>query len=55
MRLIAADLFPHLNVDVLLLEYDTSRAGDFGPLRRAARDVHGARVTLRKRDNFLFL
>ena len=30
---IAADLFPYLNVDVLLLEYDTPRAGDFGPLR----------------------
>jgi len=30
---IAADLFPRLNVDVLLLEYDTPRAGDFGPLR----------------------
>jgi 5-methyltetrahydropteroyltriglutamate--homocysteine methyltransferase len=30
---IAADLFPRLNVDVLLLEYDTSRAGDFSPLR----------------------
>jgi 5-methyltetrahydropteroyltriglutamate--homocysteine methyltransferase len=29
---IAADLFPRLNVDVLLLEYDTPRAGDFGPL-----------------------
>ena len=30
---IATDLFPRLNVDVLLLEYDTPRAGDFGPLR----------------------
>ena len=30
---IAAALFPRLNVDVLLLEYDTSRAGDFRPLR----------------------
>jgi 5-methyltetrahydropteroyltriglutamate--homocysteine methyltransferase len=30
---IAADLFPHLDLDVLLLEYDTPRAGDFGPLR----------------------
>jgi hypothetical protein len=46
---------PRLDVNVLLLEYDPPRAGDFGPLRRAARDVHGARVTLRKRDNFLFL
>ncbi|MDH3600899.1 MAG: methionine synthase [Candidatus Tectomicrobia bacterium] len=30
---IAADLFPRLDVDALLLEYDTPRAGDFGPLR----------------------
>jgi 5-methyltetrahydropteroyltriglutamate--homocysteine methyltransferase len=30
---IAAEVFPHLNMDVLLLEYDTPRAGDFGPLR----------------------
>jgi 5-methyltetrahydropteroyltriglutamate--homocysteine methyltransferase len=30
---IAAELFPHLDLDVLLLEYDTSRAGDFAPLR----------------------
>lgn len=30
---IAADLFPLLDLDVLLLEYDTPRAGDFAPLR----------------------
>jgi 5-methyltetrahydropteroyltriglutamate--homocysteine methyltransferase len=30
---IAAELFPRLDVDVLLLEYDTPRAGDFRPLR----------------------
>lgn len=30
---IAAELFPHLDLDVLLLEYDTPRAGDFAPLR----------------------
>ena len=31
---IAAEVFPRLsNVDRLLLEYDTPRAGDFGPLR----------------------
>jgi 5-methyltetrahydropteroyltriglutamate--homocysteine methyltransferase len=30
---IASDLFPRLHVDVLLLEYDTPRAGDFTPLR----------------------
>src|SRR2546427_7373673 len=30
---IAADTFPGLDVDVLLLEYDTPRAGDFSPLR----------------------
>jgi 5-methyltetrahydropteroyltriglutamate--homocysteine methyltransferase len=30
---IAAEVFPRLNMDVLLLEYDTPRAGDFGPLR----------------------
>jgi len=29
---IAERLFQQLNVDVLLLEYDTERAGDFGPL-----------------------
>ena len=29
---IAADLFPRLELDVLLLEYDTDRSGDFGPL-----------------------
>lgn len=29
---IAAELFPRLDVDVLLLEYDTPRAGDFAPL-----------------------
>jgi 5-methyltetrahydropteroyltriglutamate--homocysteine methyltransferase len=29
---IAAQLFPRLGVDALLLEYDTDRAGDFGPL-----------------------
>jgi 5-methyltetrahydropteroyltriglutamate--homocysteine methyltransferase len=29
---IAAQLFPRLDVDVLLLEYDTDRAGDFAPL-----------------------
>lgn len=29
---IAERLFSQLNVDVLLLEYDTARAGDFGPL-----------------------
>lgn len=31
---IAADTFPGLDVDVLLLEYDTPRAGDFSPLRQ---------------------
>jgi len=30
---IAERLFPRLDVDVLLLEYDTDRAGDFEPLR----------------------
>ena len=30
---IAADIFPRLDLDVLLLEYDTPRAGDFRPLR----------------------
>lgn len=30
---IAADLFPRLALDRLLLEYDTPRAGDFGALR----------------------
>jgi 5-methyltetrahydropteroyltriglutamate--homocysteine methyltransferase len=39
---IAGEVFPRLtNVDRLLLEYDTSRAGDFGPLRhvRAGAEV----------------
>jgi 5-methyltetrahydropteroyltriglutamate--homocysteine methyltransferase len=31
---IAAQLFPRLDVDVLLLEYDSDRSGDFGPLAR---------------------
>ncbi len=30
---IAGRLFPELSVDVMLLEFDTDRAGDFGPLR----------------------
>lgn len=30
---IAEQLFPSLDVDVVLLEYDSERAGDFGPLR----------------------
>lgn len=30
---IAAELFPKLDVDILLLEYDTERAGGFEPLR----------------------
>ena len=29
---IAEDMFPNLNVDVALLEYDSDRAGDFGPI-----------------------
>jgi 5-methyltetrahydropteroyltriglutamate--homocysteine methyltransferase len=37
---IAADLFPRLDVDVLLLEYDTPRAGDFGPLRHILPQHH---------------
>jgi 5-methyltetrahydropteroyltriglutamate--homocysteine methyltransferase len=37
---IAADLFPRLDVDVLLLEYDTPRAGDFGPLRHVLPQHH---------------
>jgi len=39
---IAGEVFPRLtNVDRLLLEYDTPRAGDFGPLRhvRPGTDV----------------
>ena len=36
---IAADLFPRLRVDRLLLEYDTPRAGDFGALRQVGADV----------------
>jgi len=30
---IAEDMFPHLDVDVALLEYDSDRAGDFGPIK----------------------
>ena len=41
---IAAEVFPRLtNVDRLLLEYDTPRAGDFGPLRHVRP---GAEVVL---------
>jgi 5-methyltetrahydropteroyltriglutamate--homocysteine methyltransferase len=29
---IAEDMFPHLDVDVALLEYDSERAGDFSPI-----------------------
>ena len=37
---IAADVFPRLtNYDRLLLEYDTPRAGDFGPLRHVRPDT----------------
>ncbi|HEX6079399.1 MAG TPA: hypothetical protein VF197_07195, partial [Methylomirabilota bacterium] len=37
---IAADVFPRLaNYDRLLLEYDTPRAGDFGPLRHVRPDA----------------
>jgi len=36
---IAAELFPALRVDRLLLEYDTPRAGDFGALAHVPDDV----------------
>jgi Methionine synthase II (cobalamin-independent) len=37
---IAGEVFPRLtNVDRLLLEYDTPRAGDFGPLRHVGADT----------------
>jgi 5-methyltetrahydropteroyltriglutamate--homocysteine methyltransferase len=36
---IAEQLFPSLDVDVLLLEYDTDRAGDFAPLACVRRGV----------------
>ncbi len=37
---IAAELFPRLsNYDTLLLEYDTPRAGDFGPLAHVREDT----------------
>jgi 5-methyltetrahydropteroyltriglutamate--homocysteine methyltransferase len=36
---IAAELFPRLRVDRLLLEYDTPRSGDFGALRYVPEDV----------------
>jgi 5-methyltetrahydropteroyltriglutamate--homocysteine methyltransferase len=37
---IAGEVFPRLsNYDRLLLEYDTPRAGDFGPLRRVRSDT----------------
>ncbi|MGH3299039.1 MAG: cobalamin-independent methionine synthase II family protein, partial [Trebonia sp.] len=34
---IAAGLFPALSVDVMLLEFDSDRAGDFGPLEYVPR------------------
>jgi 5-methyltetrahydropteroyltriglutamate--homocysteine methyltransferase len=36
---IAADLFPNLRVDRLLLEYDTPRSGDFGALEHVPDEV----------------
>jgi 5-methyltetrahydropteroyltriglutamate--homocysteine methyltransferase len=36
---IAAELFPALRVDRLLLEYDTPRSGDFGALEQVPDDV----------------
>jgi 5-methyltetrahydropteroyltriglutamate--homocysteine methyltransferase len=36
---IAGQLFPHLTVDVALLEYDSDRAGDFGPLQQIRSDT----------------
>jgi 5-methyltetrahydropteroyltriglutamate--homocysteine methyltransferase len=36
---IAEQLFPRLDVDVLLLEYDSDRAGDFEPLRSVPHGV----------------
>jgi 5-methyltetrahydropteroyltriglutamate--homocysteine methyltransferase len=36
---IAAELFPALRVDRLLLEYDTPRSGDFGALRHVPAEV----------------
>jgi 5-methyltetrahydropteroyltriglutamate--homocysteine methyltransferase len=36
---IAEQLFPHLDVDVVLLEYDSERAGDFGPLALVKPDT----------------
>ena len=37
---IAGEIFPRLsNYDRLLLEYDTPRAGDFGPLRHVGRET----------------
>jgi 5-methyltetrahydropteroyltriglutamate--homocysteine methyltransferase len=35
---VAADLFPNLHVDRLLLEYDTPRSGDFGALEHVPDD-----------------
>lgn len=36
---IADDLFPRLSVDVMLLEFDSDRAGDFGPLTLVGSDT----------------
>lgn len=36
---IAAELFPALDVDVMLLEFDSDRAGDFAPLRHIRPDT----------------
>jgi methionine synthase II (cobalamin-independent) len=36
---VAADLFPCLRIDRLLLEYDTPRSGDFGALEHVPADV----------------
>jgi 5-methyltetrahydropteroyltriglutamate--homocysteine methyltransferase len=36
---IADDLFPAIDIDVMLLEYDSDRAGDFGPLAQIRPDT----------------
>jgi 5-methyltetrahydropteroyltriglutamate--homocysteine methyltransferase len=36
---IAAEVFPRLRLDRLLLEYDSARSGDFAPLRHVGKDT----------------
>ena len=50
---IADQLFPNLNVDVVLLEYDSDRAGDFGPISAIAPGTNVVLGLLTTKDGAL--